>query len=497
MREPTTAPGAVVGAAKRRAFWAPAILLLVTSLLAISGASSGVSAASKVKPNTKVAFAVKVTKRSVVLVGGRSTSVRVSVTQSRGMVMLMSYSVSSRLTQVGLTMSEESADGVTVVLEPGPDAKKQRGFVDVLAKGGSKTKKVRINVSVVPGTGLATDAGPVTVAAGATPVTTPGVTAPNPPTPVVPASTTVGTTQPVGDFSVSVNAASVKLSAGKTQTIEVALTPTGGYTGTPTMSLINQPAGLFSDFATPTSKTGSTVVLGVQTSTIRGDYPVTIQATDRRLTRTANFVVEVRKFGPVTINVTNMPSFVSPLHSPVARVQFAPVNSGDDLPPLTLVISPGTAYATSYVIPDGTTSIDPLVKFLGEGDFAVPFILQSRIDGSEVVRKTLIVKVTSFFDMKFTGDGTVVAVASAPATTVTDNSKSVGFSMREIAGAPVTFSCTNTTVGLLAAVSGGSGEYRINFSIQLLSFGTYTVRCTATSGTFNQVLTATVVTRPA
>jgi hypothetical protein len=107
------------------------------------------------------------------------------------------------------------------------------------------------------------------------------------------ASVTVTTTP--ADFSLSVSPASVSVRRGSTATYTVTITPSGGFTGSVTLSLGGQPSG--STFAFNPTATTSTSTLTVRTSSSgpRGTFTLTVTGKNGSFTHSATAKLSVTR----------------------------------------------------------------------------------------------------------------------------------------------------------------------------------------------------------
>jgi hypothetical protein len=213
-------------------------------------------------------------------------------------------------------------------------------------------------------------------------------------------------------------------------------------------------------------------------ATPKGTYSAVITATDGALKRTAPLTVVVKRFGPVDIVLTNVPKYLAPGFSTTIGVGVVPATAGDDLPPLTITAIFVGAAPKTYIVPDGQTSIDAVISSAAPDNFVVGFTVTNRLTGVTLASRTVGILVTSDLAIARTTDVRIIAIGKLGENDATLRGASVPFTMREIVGLPVTFSCTNNIVGMLSSVAGANGQYQLSVDIQLLPFGTYNVTCT-------------------
>jgi galactose oxidase-like protein/PKD domain-containing protein len=109
----------------------------------------------------------------------------------------------------------------------------------------------------------------------------------------------------VSDFSVSATPASRTVAPGGNTSYSATVTPSTGFTGAVSFSVLGLPTGATGTFTPPSVTSSGTTTLNVSTSatTPVGTYPLTIRATSGSVTRTANVTLVVAS-GDFTIAVT-------------------------------------------------------------------------------------------------------------------------------------------------------------------------------------------------
>jgi hypothetical protein len=110
------------------------------------------------------------------------------------------------------------------------------------------------------------------------------------------------------DFAITATPASQSVVAGNSTSYTATVTPSGGYTGTVTLSVSGLPSGASGTF-TPGSVTtsgSSTLAITTTTAVAAGTYPLTITGTDGTLTHTASvsLVVTAPIVGDFSITAT-------------------------------------------------------------------------------------------------------------------------------------------------------------------------------------------------
>jgi CSLREA domain-containing protein len=103
-------------------------------------------------------------------------------------------------------------------------------------------------------------------------------------------------------FTISLNPTSLTLIQGESKTTRLTLTPSGGFSGTVSLSLVNPPAGVS---ISPTSITASAdITVATNASTPVGQHTLTLQASAGSIQRTANLTITVNQAQSFAVNTT-------------------------------------------------------------------------------------------------------------------------------------------------------------------------------------------------
>ncbi|MBF6593900.1 MAG: S8 family peptidase [Thermaceae bacterium] len=99
---------------------------------------------------------------------------------------------------------------------------------------------------------------------------------------------------PTPDLSLSLNPNSLTLSPGGNSSINLSITPTGGFSNPVNLSLVGAPSGVSGSFTPNPASSNSVLSLSVSTSTAPGTYALTIAGSSGGLNRTANLSLLVQ-----------------------------------------------------------------------------------------------------------------------------------------------------------------------------------------------------------
>jgi hypothetical protein len=510
--------------------------LLITIAVAILAALLPATslAARKGSPKSPT-FSLTAPKRSVVLGIGMSMSTRIAIKQSDGPTAPTSYRVLTKLKNVGVAKSEESPTGLTITLTAAPTAKKQKGFVDVLAKRGRQTKKLRLVVLIRRvESGTNGSDGPVT-AAQAEPTQTPvapnaTVAVPSSPTALTPPSTTAlptsstptngaptPTTVPttptapttsaaVGDFAIVASQAFVPIAAGETQVLPVAVIAKDGYTGQPRFSVEDLPNGVTATFSPTTSKTGTSLTLVAGPLVNRGNTNVTVVGADGSLRRTSTFQLSTLKFGdPGLAVVQNFIQWVAPgvevgftsrlTPPPDADI---PTNRQYEIQITTSQLPDPFAFGTvvkTFAISDGVQRSEYVNS--RTVDQYVGLRLIDPTTKKELGRSSHLMRVLADPGFAFTSGSSATATTGLKNGTIEGNFALPFAPRNDIYGvaAPLFPPCTGDASQLLPFISGSGSSWTLNLSPRGLPVGSYSVSCPIKTGTVVNTLTATLLVK--
>jgi len=97
------------------------------------------------------------------------------------------------------------------------------------------------------------------------------------------------------DFTLKANPTSLSIRRGNTATSTITVNPTGGYTGTPKLTVTGNPSGMTISFRpNPVTSGSSTMTVTTMQNMPTGTYPLTITGTDTGLSHTTQVTVTVR-----------------------------------------------------------------------------------------------------------------------------------------------------------------------------------------------------------
>jgi len=154
------------------------------------------------------------------------------------------------------------------------------------------------------------------------------------------------------DFSVTALPSSRKVPPGTSTTYSVSVTPSGGFNGTVSFSVSGLPSGATATF-NPTSVTGSgssTLSIATSSSTLAGNYPLTITATSGNLTHTAKISLQVADF---SLSASPSSQTLGRNSSTTFTVSVAAL--GPFSAPVTFLVSGLPARASSSFVPTSVT----------------------------------------------------------------------------------------------------------------------------------------------
>ncbi len=113
-------------------------------------------------------------------------------------------------------------------------------------------------------------------------------------------TTSIGVTvtaPPTPDFSISANPASVSFVAGQSTTSTISVQPSGGFTGTVSLTAASSPAGVTAS-CVPSSISGTQASTCLLNATAPGSYTVVVTGTSGTLSHATSILVDVTGSGP-------------------------------------------------------------------------------------------------------------------------------------------------------------------------------------------------------
>jgi hypothetical protein len=403
----------------------------------------------------------------------------------------MSYGISTRLKNVDVAKTDESPTGFTLAIGAKPTATKQKGFIDVVAKGGGKTKKTRISVSVVAAAAGAVDPAAVAVTQAAPNDKPPATQAPTAPTSAAPAPppppAAPQVPQVVGSFSINAAEPAFTMQREQDRTVVVAVTPAGGYNGAPIFDHSQLPAGTIAKFSESSSKSGTKLTFTTSKATPRGTFPITVSGRDGTLQANAVITLTVRDDQTPRAQI-DFPNVAAAGGSVPVRITLIPAYPDADVPAVRYDVQIGTGPTTTLgTTSPGTTTVDAMV-----------IIPKTAVGTMEVV----------FTSDKFTPVRKSVSMVRSPPTlmyplelvidTFTNSATgnySVPITFSPIAGMELTWGPVRGSVnGMLPNISGSGNSFQLNVPATGLPLGTYVLNATATNPA-DQQITVTVTVR--
>ncbi len=325
----TSATGVVANRQRRRGSAVGTVVALLVGFGLV-----GVGPASAVSSRD---FAVRISPSSVTLAPGSSASLRVSVVRGRRFRSALTYRVTSTLPSVGTSISLASG-GANVALAVAPGANSATGQVIVRATGGRRTRTV---------------IGTVRIVAPPAPTTTPP--------PVLPPPTAAPV--PTGDFTISVDQPLVAMVTGGSAVVGVFVNPLGGYSGSPRFEVSGLPTGVTGAFVSPSSRTGTNLVLSASLGSARGDLPIVIRGIDGEKVRQVPVLLRISPVGPFALSAAFDPPRSAPGGSATLKVQLVSAG-GFPIPEVELTVTG---------LPNGATLTPPAVRTNTSATFLLTF----------------------------------------------------------------------------------------------------------------------------
>lgn len=156
------------------------------------------------------------------------------------------------------------------------------------------------------------------------------------------------------DFSLSASPSSISVPQGGSGASAVTVSPTGGFTGSVSLTLLGVPTGATALFAPQSTNTSSTLALTVGNTVSVGTYSLTIRGTSGSLARTAPLTLTVL---PVVAGVSLDPSAVIGGNPSTATVTLSgPAPSGGAQVSLSSSDTSTASIPANVAVPAGQTS---------------------------------------------------------------------------------------------------------------------------------------------
>ena len=398
-------------------------------------------------------YAVAASPASQSVVQGSSTSYTVTVTPSGGFTGTVSFSVSG------------------------------------LPAGAAAT----FNPTSVPGSGTSTMSGTTssTTPTGSYPLTITGTSG----TQTHTASVTLVVTAPVTpNFSLSASPASQSVVQGSSTSYTVTITPSGGFTGSVTLSASGLPAGAAASFAPNPATSTSTMSVTTSSTTPTGSYPLTITGTSGTLSHTASVTLIVTAAATPNFTLSASPSSQTVTQGASTSYTVTITPSGGFTGSVTFSASGLPAGATASFAPNPATSTSSMTVTTATTTPAGSYPLTiTGVSGtlSHTASVTLVVTAAGAGNFSLSATPASQSIPAGASTTYTINvTRTGGFT------GGVTLSATGVPAGATATFSpnpatGASSTLTVATS-GTTPVNTFTITVTGTSGTLSHTTTVSL-----
>ena len=398
-------------------------------------------------------YAVAASPASQSVVQGSSTSYTVTVTPSGGFTGTVSFSVSG------------------------------------LPAGAAAT----FNPTSVPGSGTSTMSVTTssTTPTGSYPLTITGTSG----TQTHTASVTLVVTAPVTpNFSLSASPASQSVVQGSSTSYTVTITPSGGFTGSVTLSASGLPAGAAASFAPNPATSTSTMSVTTSSTTPTGSYPLTITGTSGTLSHTASVTLIVTAAATPNFTLSASPSSQTVTQGASTSYTVTITPSGGFTGSVTFSASGLPAGATASFAPNPATSTSSMTVTTATTTPAGSYPLTiTGVSGtlSHTASVTLVVTAAGAGNFSLSATPASQSIPAGASTTYTINvTRTGGFT------GGVTLSATGVPAGATATFSpnpatGASSTLTVATS-GTTPVNTFTITVTGTSGTLSHTTTVSL-----
>jgi len=398
-------------------------------------------------------YAVAASPASQSVVQGSSTSYTVTVTPSGGFTGTVSFSVSG------------------------------------LPAGAAAT----FNPTSVPGSGTSTMSVTTssTTPTGSYPLTITGTSG----TLTHTASVTLVVTAPVTpNFSLSASPASQSVVQGASTSYTVTITPSGGFTGSVTLSASGLPAGAAASFAPNPATSTSTMSVTTSSTTPTGSYPLTITGTSGTLSHTASVTLIVTAAATPNFTLSASPSSQTVTQGASTSYTVTITPSGGFTGSVTFSASGLPAGATASFAPNPATSTSSMTVTTATTTPAGSYPLTiTGVSGtlSHTASVTLVVTAAGAGNFSLSATPASQSIPAGASTTYTINvTRTGGFT------GGVTLSATGVPAGATATFSpnpatGASSTLTVATS-GTTPVNTFTITVTGTSGTLSHTTTVSL-----
>jgi hypothetical protein len=313
-------------------------------------------------------------------------------------------------------------------------------------------------------------------------------------------------------FSLLVPPVSQSVSAGTAATYTPTITPTGGYTGTVTLSATGLPSGATASFNPTTVTVGATAVSAAMTVTTTasaapGVYPISVTATDGTIT---NMAFPELTIAPPCVAPTATGQNVTVSENVGSAITLAGT-VGSGCSPKDALASAVTANPTHGVLTGTAPNLfyTPTAGFVGSDSFSFTMTDASATtpaSAAAVVAITVSAPVSSVPTLSSLKPGVVIAGSSATTLTVTGTGFTTGSTVfwngsarttTFVSSTQVTAAITATDLtgsgmaNIVVSTSGTTGPMSTPISLAIDSSGTVTLTSTATTYTVTHGSTVT------
>src|SRR5207247_868884 len=204
------------------------------------------------------------------------------------------------------------------------------------------------------------------------------------------------------DFSLSAAPLSQPVAAGGSTSYSLTITPSGGFSGSVTLSLSGAPGGVTASFSRSEERRVATVSMTAGAGTVAGSYPLTISGVSGSLTHSTTPTLVVTAPSDFSLSA-------APLSQPVAAggstsYSLTITPSGGFSGSVTLSLSGAPGGVTASFSPNPATSSSTLNLTVGAGTVAGSYPLTiSGVSGS--VTHTAAVTLVTLTPVTIYGDG--------------------------------------------------------------------------------------------
>jgi len=349
------------------------------------------------------------------------------------------------------------------------------------------------NPTSVPGSGTSTMSGTTssTTPTGSYPLTITGTSG----TLTHTASVTLVVTAPVTpNFSLSASPASQSVVQGASTSYTVTITPSGGFTGSVTLSASGLPAGAAASFAPNPATSTSTMSVTTSSTTPTGSYPLTITGTSGTLSHTASVTLIVTAAATPNFTLSASPSSQTVTQGASTSYTVTITPSGGFTGSVTFSASGLPAGATASFAPNPATSTSSMTVTTATTTPAGSYPLTiTGVSGtlSHTASVTLVVTAAGAGNFSLSATPASQSIPAGASTTYTINvTRTGGFT------GGVTLSATGVPAGATATFSpnpatGASSTLTVATS-GTTPVNTFTITVTGTSGTLSHTTTVSL-----